>query len=48
MYVSSSTPRSVLIAAWTTDAIDCGSMGILGRKRHSYSYSSPVPMSMIG
>ena len=38
----------VLIAAWTTEPIDCGSIGMSGRNRHSYSYSSPVASLTIG
>ncbi len=34
---SSSIERSVSIAAWTIALIDCGSIGMCGRKRHSYS-----------
>ena len=39
---SSSIERSVSIAAWTIAVIDCGSIGMCGRNRHSYSWSSPV------
>ena len=36
------------MAAWTIDPIDCGSIGMFGRKRHSYSCSSPLASSTIG
>ena len=48
MNASSSIERSVSIAAWTIAVIDCGSIGMFGRKRHSYSYSAPVASSTIG
>ena len=48
MNVSSSTDRPVSIAAWTIALIDWGSIGMLGRKRHSYSCSRPVASSTIG
>ena len=41
MNESSSTDRPVSIAAWTIALIDWGSIGMLGRKRHSYSSSWP-------
>ena len=45
---SSSIERSVSMAAWTIDEIDCGSIGMSGRNRHSYSWSAPVASSTIG
>ncbi len=48
MNASSSTERSVSIAAWTIAVIDWGSIGMFGRNRHSYSCSSPVLISTIG
>ncbi len=45
---SSSMERSVSMAADTIEVIDCGSIGICGRNRHSYSCSSPVASSTIG
>ena len=48
MNTSSSIERSVSIAAWTIEPMDCGSIGIDGRNRHSYSCSSPVASSTMG
>jgi len=48
MNESSSTDRSVPIAACTIADTDCGSMGITGRNRHSNSWRWPVANSTIG
>ena len=48
MKVSSSIARPVAIAASTIVLIEAGWCGMFGRKRHSYSWSSPVDSSTIG
>ncbi len=48
MNMSSSTERSVWMAAATTEVIDWGSCGISGRNMHSYSWRVIVSRSTIG